>query len=149
MKSIIRTISVCLLIAALLLTVSIAEAQQLKKVPRIGFLAAQSPVVSDPRYEVFRKRLTELGYTEGKNIVIEYRYAEGKLERLPDLAADLVRLKVDVIVASGLPAAHAAKQVTTTIPIVMSGGDPVATGVVASLAHRAGMSRGCRTLLSV
>ena len=126
-----------------------AEAQQLKKVPRIGFLAAQSPVVSDPRYEVFRKRLTELGYTEGKNIVIEYRYAEGKLERLPDLAADLVRLKVDVIVASGLPAAYAAKQVTTTIPIVMSGGDPVATGVVASLAHRAGMSRGCRTLLSV
>jgi len=115
-----------------------AEAQQLKKVPRIGFLAAQSPVVSDPRYEVFRKRLTELGYTEGKNIVIEYRYAEGKLERLPDLAADLVRLKVDVIVASGLPAAHAAKQVTTTIPIVMSGGDPVAAGVVASLAHPGG-----------
>src|SRR5215470_12842337 len=138
----------CLLIAVLLIT-GLAQAQQPKKVPRIGFLAAQSPVVSDPRYEVFRKRLTELGYTEGKNIVIEYRYAEGKLERLPDLAADLVRLKVDVIVASGLPAAYAAKQVTTTIPIVMSGGDPVATGVVASLAHRAGMSRGCRTLLSV
>jgi putative tryptophan/tyrosine transport system substrate-binding protein len=115
-----------------------AEAQQPKKVPRIGFLAAQSPVSSGTRYEAFRKRLTELGYTEGKNIVIEYRYAEGKIERLPDLAADLVRLKVDVIVAAGLPAAHAAKQATTTIPIVMQGGDPVATGVVASLAHPGG-----------
>src|SRR5215831_6396175 len=109
----------CLLTTVLLIT-GWVEAQQPKKVPRIGFLAAQSRVVSDPRYEAFRKRLTELGYTEGKNIAIEYRYAEGKLERLPDLAAELVRLKVDVIVASGLPAAHAGKQVTTTIPIVMS-----------------------------
>jgi putative ABC transport system substrate-binding protein len=114
------------------------EAQQAKKVHRIGFLAAQSPTSSGTRYEAFLKRLVELGYTEGKNIAIEYRYAEGKLERLPDLAAELVRLKVDVIVASGLPAARAAKQATTTIPIVMSGGDPVATGIVASLARPGG-----------
>ena len=133
-----RRITVVILYAMLFALSFSAGAQKPKKVPRIGFLAAQSPVPSRTRYEAFRKRLTELGYTEGKNIAIEYRYAEGKLERLPDLAADLVRLKVDVIVASGLPAAHAAKQATTTIPIVMSGGDPVATGVVASLAHPGG-----------
>ena len=114
------------------------EAQQFKKVPRIGFLAAQSPATSGIRYEAFRKRLIELGYTEGKNITIEYRYAEGKLERLPDFATELVRLKVDLIVAAGLPAARAAKQATTTIPIVMQGGDPVETGIVASLARPGG-----------
>jgi ABC-type uncharacterized transport system substrate-binding protein len=128
-------LAICALLFALCGSTS---AQQPKKVARIGFLAAQSPASSETRYEAFRKRLTELGYTEGKNIAIEYRYAEGKLERLPNLAAELVRLKVDVIVAAGLPAAHAAKQATTTIPIVMQGGDPVATGVVASLAQPGG-----------
>src|SRR5215813_13026616 len=83
---------------AVLAIAVIVEAQQPKKVPRIGFLGAQSPVSSGTRYDAFRKRLTELGYIEGKNIAIEYRYAEGKIERLPDLAADLIRLKVDVIV---------------------------------------------------
>ncbi|TAJ88001.1 ABC transporter substrate-binding protein [bacterium] len=118
--------------------VGMAEAQQPKKVPRIGILAAQSPSAFSTQNEALRKGLAGLGYTEGKNIALEYRYAEGQLERLPDLAAELVRLKVDLIVAGGLPAARAAKQTTTTIPIVMQGGDPVATGLVASLARPGG-----------
>src|SRR5438477_6129077 len=101
------------------------EAQQTKEIPRIGFLQAQSASTASARVEGFRQGLHERGYTEGKNITIEYRYAEGRLERLPDLAAELVRLMVDIIVAGGLPAAYAAKQATTTIPIVMTGGDPV------------------------
>jgi putative tryptophan/tyrosine transport system substrate-binding protein len=112
-----------------------ANSQQPKKVPRIGILAAQSPSSSSYRVEAFRKGLIELGYTEGKNIALEYRYADGRLERLPDLAAELVRLKVDIILALGTPAARAAKQATTTISIVMTGGDPVRAGIVASLAR--------------
>jgi len=124
--------------SALLLTLCSSADAQPAKVSRTGFLVAQSPSSFSTRNEAFRRRLVELGYTEGKNTAIEYRYAEGNLERLPDLAAELVRLKVDVIVAAGLPAAHAAKQATTTIPIVMQGGDPVGTGLVASLAHPGG-----------
>jgi putative ABC transport system substrate-binding protein len=115
-----------------------AHAQQGNKVPRIGILAAQSSASYSTRIEAFRKSLVELGYMEGRNIAIEYRYADGQLERLSVLAAEVVRLKVDVIVAGGLPAARAAKQATTTIPIVMTGGDPVRTGLIASLARPGG-----------
>jgi putative tryptophan/tyrosine transport system substrate-binding protein len=121
-----------------LATGTFAEAQQAAKVPRIGILAAQSLSGSSSRVEAFRKGLIDLGYTEGKNIAIEYRYADGRLERLPDLAAEVIRLKVDVILALGAPAAHAAKQATTTIPIVMTGGNPVRAGIVASLARPGG-----------
>jgi ABC-type uncharacterized transport system substrate-binding protein len=128
-----------ILVAVVLLAVEvIAEAQQPTKVPRMGILAAQSSSVASSRVEAFRKGLIELGYTEGKNIAIEYRYADGRLERLPDLAAEVIRLKVDAILALGTPAALAAKQVTTTIPIVMTGGDPVRAGIVASLARPGG-----------
>ena len=89
-----------------------ADAQQPKKVPRIGFLSASSPSVVATRIEAFRQGLRELGYVEGKNIVIEYRYAEGKLDRLPALAAELVRLKVDVIVTAGPTATRPAKEAT-------------------------------------
>src|SRR5438874_7149023 len=92
-----------------------AQAQQLTKVPRIGFLDATSPSTISDRVEAFRQGLRELGFVEGKNIVVEYRWAEGKIERLPDLATELVRLKVDVIVTAGPPAARAAKEATVAI----------------------------------
>src|SRR6266496_6448768 len=107
-----------------------AQAQQPTKVPRIGFLGTASPSTISARLEAFRQGLRELGYVEGKSIVIEYRWAEGKFDRLPDLASELVRLKVDVILSTGPTATRAAKGITTTIPIVMAQ-DPVATGVVA------------------
>ena len=117
---------------------AVAEAQQPARIPRIGILAAPSASFLSPRVEAFRQRLRELGYVEGKNIVIEYRYAEGKLERLPDLAAELVRLKVDVIVTTG-PAILAAKKASATIPIVFAAaGDPVGGGLVSSLARPGG-----------
>src|SRR6267142_239960 len=95
------------------------EAQQPTKIPRIGILIAPSASSFSARVEAFRRRLRELGYVEGKNIVIEYRYAEGKVERIPDLAAELIRLKVDVIVTSGGERTIlAAKKASTTIPIV-------------------------------
>jgi putative tryptophan/tyrosine transport system substrate-binding protein len=128
-----------ILIAVVLLAVGvIAEAQQPKKVLRIGILASPSSSVASARVEAFRKSLVDLGYSEGKNIAIEYRYADGRLERLPDLAAEVTRLGVDVILALGTPAALAAKQASTTIPIVMTGGDPVRAGIVASLARPGG-----------
>ena len=124
-----------------------AEAQQPKKVPRIGFLGATSPSAVSARIEAFRQGLRELGYVEGKNIVIEYRYAEGKLDRLPALAAELVRLKVDVIVTAAPTATRAAKEATATIPIVMAhDGDPVGSGFVASLARPGGNITGLSTL---
>ena len=98
----------------------VAQAQQPTKIPRIGFLGATSPSDISARIEAFRQGLRELGYVEGKNIVIEYRSAEGKLDRLPALAAELVRLKVDVIVTAGPAATRAAKEATVTIPIVMT-----------------------------
>ena len=116
-----------------------AEAQQPARIPRIGILAAPSASFFSARVEALRQRLRELGYVEGKNIVIEYRYAEGKLERLPDLAAELVRLKVDVIVTAGGPAILAAKKASATIPIVFAAAsDPVGTGLVSSLARPGG-----------
>ena len=99
-----------------------AEAQQPKKVPRIGYLSSSDPATESTRAEAIRLALRELGYIEGQNIAIEYRYAEGKRDRDPELAAELVRLKVDIIVvAGGAGAIRAAKNATKTIPIVMVG----------------------------
>ncbi len=124
-----------------------AEAQQAKKIPRIGYLGATSVSATSDRTEPFRQGLRELGYVEGKNIVIEWRYAEGKLDRLPALAAELVRLKVDIIVTSGPIPTRAAKEATVTIPIVMAqDSDPVANGFVASLARPGGNITGLSTL---
>ena len=116
-----------------------SEAQLPKKIPRIGFLVPGSASSYSARIEAFRKGLSELGYDKGRNIAIEYRYAEGKFDRLPALAAELVRLKVDAIVTASTPAIQAAMQATRTIPIVMANvGDPVAAGLVASLARPGG-----------
>ena len=122
-------------------------AQQAKKVPRIGFLFGASPSASVGRVEAFRQGLRELGYVEGKNIVIEWRYAEGKLDRLAALAAELARLNVDIIITGGPPATRSAKQATATIPIVMAyDDDPVGSGFVASLARPGGNITGLSTL---
>jgi putative ABC transport system substrate-binding protein len=116
-----------------------AQAQQAAKVPRIGFLSPFSPDATAPWLQAFRQGLRELGWIDGKNINMEYRYAEGRNDRLPDLAADLVRLKVDVVVTAVTPDALAAKNATSTIPIVMAAaGDPVASGLVQSLARPGG-----------
>ena len=135
-----------ILIAVVLLAVAaIVEAQQPKKVPRIGYLFASSP--SPSAGEGFRQGLAELGYVEGKNIIIEYRFAEVRFDRLPALAAELVRLKVDVIVTGGPPSTRAAKEATVTIPIVMTQvGDPVGSGFVASLARPGGNITGLSSL---
>jgi len=116
-----------------------ADAQQPVKVPRIGLLSPSSPSGAAPWHQAFRQGLRELGWVEGKNISIEYRYAEGRNDRIPDLAADLVRLKVDIIVATTSTETLAAKKATRAIPIVMaSAGDPVAGGLVESLARPGG-----------
>jgi putative ABC transport system substrate-binding protein len=131
-------------LGALLLALSFpVAAQQGGKIARIGFLASGAGAISTP----FQHRLEELGYIQGKNIVFEYRFAERKLDRLPGLAAELVRLDVQLIVAVATPAAHAAKHATTTIPIVMVDvGDPVATGLVPNLARPGGNITGLATL---
>ena len=98
-----------------------AEAQQPKKGPRIGYLSPRDQASESSRSEAIRLALRELGHVEGQNIAIEYRYGEGKLDRLPELAAELVRLKVDIIVVGGDPGIRAAKNATKTIPVVMSG----------------------------
>jgi len=144
----IRKIAVWLLATVLLITVGLAQAQQPAKVPRIGFLSATSPSAIAARVEAFRRGLRELGYVEGKNIVIEWRYAEGKLDRLSELAAELVRLNVDVIVTAGPPVTRVAKKSSATIPIVMAmDTDPVGNGFVASLARPGGNITGLSTLL--
>jgi len=129
-----------MLILSLLAAPRIAETQQpAKKVYRMGVLSGASSSRVDLRHEAFLQELRTLGYVEGKNILIEYRYAEGQFERLPDLAADLVHLNVDVIVVAGTRTTAAAKQVTSTIPIVVrSAGDLVGAGLVASLAKPGG-----------
>ena len=120
-----------------------AHAQQPKKIARIGYLSVLSSASDAARLEAFRQGLRELGYVEGQNLAIEPRYAEGKLDRLPDLVGELVRLNVDVIVAGGSTAIRAAKNATKLIPIVMAhGSDPVALGYVASLARLAETLRG-------
>jgi putative ABC transport system substrate-binding protein len=116
-----------------------AEAQQSGKVHRIGYLSTQSLSAGSSRLDGFRQALRDLGYVEEKNMVIEYRFAEGKFDRLPDLAGELVRLKVDVMVTGGSPGTRAAQQATRTIPLVMTlVGDPIKTGFVASLAKPGG-----------
>jgi len=124
------------------------EAQQQPiKIPRIGFLTAVSLSANSARFGAFRQGLRDLGYVEGKNIVIEWRYAEGKPDRLPALAAELVRLKVDIIVSGGSTATRPAKKATSTIPIVMAQDtDPVGSGFVASLARPGGNITGLATL---
>ena len=128
---------------------AVALAQQPKKVPRIGYLSAQDPARESARSEPIRLALRDLGYIEGQNIATEYRYAEGKRDRLPELAAELVRLKVEIIVVAGgdLPV-RAAKNATKTIPIVMVGvgTDPVEAGLVESLARPGGNVTGVTTL---
>jgi len=128
-----------LFVVGLLAVVVTAGAQQSKKVPRIGVLATGTPSSMEEVLDPFRQRLHELGYVEGKNIVFEYRWGEGNIDRLPVLAAELVRLKIDVIFVNSTPPAMAAKGATTTIPIVVTGlSDPVATGLVSSLARPGG-----------
>jgi len=138
-----------ILVAAALVLISVhpAEAQQAKKVPRIGFQSAASPAALSPRIESLRQGLREFGYVEGKNIFIEYRYAEGKLDRLNEFADEFVRLKVDVIVTAAPSSTRAVKKATSTIPIVMAfDNDPVANGFVASLARPGGNITGLSTL---
>ena len=136
--------AVCALLYALCVS---AEAQQPGKVPRIGFLTGGSPTADSARHEAFRQGLRDLGYVEGKNIVMEWRLWDGKRDRQRAMAAELARLKVDVIVAVGSGDIRASKEATATIPIVMiSGGDAVGSGLVASLARPGGNITGLATL---
>jgi putative ABC transport system substrate-binding protein len=124
---------------SMLVTSLAAEAQQLTKVHRIGWLGAGSPLSSRAYVEAFQQSLRDLGYIEGQNMALEYRYAEGKMERLPELAAELVHLTMDVLVTSGSPATQAAQHVTSTIPIVgVALADPLGTGFAASFARPGG-----------
>jgi putative ABC transport system substrate-binding protein len=135
-----------ILTTAVLIYCHFAEAQQPKKIPRIGFLWASRGASPAARAGI-HQGLRNLGYIDGQNVTIEYRYAEGKFERLPVLAAELVRLNVDVIVTGGSTATRAAKEATSTIPIVMTNdNDPVASGFVASLARPGGNITGLSTL---
>ena len=138
---------ICVALVALLLTFSVpTEAQQPKKVPRIAYVTAASFSAMEYRIEAFRQGLRELGYVEGKNIIIQLREAEGKLDRLPTLMAELVREKVDIIVAAGAAVTRPAKEATKTIPIVMAQDpDPVANGFVASLGRPGGNITGLST----
>src|SRR6266542_3474477 len=140
---------ICSLLTVFLLTVFSVEAQQPKKIPRIGYLGASDRASESTRAEAIRLALRERGYIEGQSIAIEYRYAEGKRERYPDLAAELVRLKVDIIVAAGGDLlVRPIKNATKTIPIVMIGQglDPVAEGLVESLARPGGNVTGLTNL---
>jgi putative tryptophan/tyrosine transport system substrate-binding protein len=140
-------IFIWLLAIVLLATVSSANAQQPTKIPRIGYLSGTSLSTTSARQQAFRQGLRELGYVEGKNIVIEWRSGEGKLDRNLAHAAELVRLKVDVIVAPGATEIRAARETTATVPIVMiRGGDPVGSGFVASLAQPGGNITGLAIL---
>src|SRR5262245_37549168 len=140
-----------ILVGAVMLAVAvIGEAQQPKKVPRIGYLAASDQTTESTRSEPFRLALRELGYIEGQNIAIEYRYAEGKPDRYPELSAELVRLKVDIIVVvGGYRVIRAVMNATKTIPIVMTGGgiDPVEAGLIESLARPGGNVTGVTNLV--
>src|SRR5215510_5988900 len=140
-----RSFALC---ATLLAFCASAEAQQAKKVWRIGYLSSSDPASDSSRFETIRLALRDLGYIEGQNIASEYRYGEGKTDQYPELAAELVRLKVDIIVVGGDIPTRAAKNATKTIPIVMmgTGSDPVAAGLVESLARPGGNVTGITTL---
>jgi putative tryptophan/tyrosine transport system substrate-binding protein len=143
----IRKITVLTLSALLFALCFSADAQQPAKIPRIAYLTGASLPSMPARIEAFRQGLRELGYVEGKNIFIEWRAAEEKLDRLPELAAELVRLKVDIIVTAGSSPTRAAKEATNTIPIVMAQDpDPVGSGFVASLARPGGNITGLSAL---
>src|SRR6266850_5638739 len=145
-----RKIPVLTLFALLAALCASAEAQQPSKVSRIGYLDNSTASGSAVLVDAFRQELSKLGWIEGKNITIEYRFAEQKDERLPELAADLVRLKIDLIVVTGGPAALAAKGATRTIPIVIAQvGDPVGQGLVASLARPGGNVTGLSSLIEL
>jgi len=142
--------AVPILVAVILLTVAVVtEAQQPAKIPRIGYLSSVSPSSESAQSEAIRLALRELGYIEGQNITIEYRYAEGKVDRLPELATELVRLKIDIILAAGGERLiRAATNATKTIPIVMTGqgSDPVKADVIESLARPGGNVTGLTNL---
>jgi putative tryptophan/tyrosine transport system substrate-binding protein len=136
-----RRIGLAVVLALSLLTPLSTEAQQAGKPFRIGFLAfgLKPGAGSDPLFDVFLQALRDLGYVEGRNVVLEVRYAEGRNERFPSLAAELVDLKVDVLVAQSTPAAIAAKQASSSVPIVMVVvGDPLGAKLIESLAHPGG-----------
>jgi putative tryptophan/tyrosine transport system substrate-binding protein len=144
-----KWLTVVAIVVALTLSGAVVHAQQEKKVSRIGYLSDSAPARETARSEAMGLALRELGYIEGNNIVMEYRYAAGKVDRAPELAAELVRLKVDIILIAGGPTqSRAAKNATTTIPIVMmgDGADPVETGLVESLARPGGNVTGLTLL---
>jgi putative ABC transport system substrate-binding protein len=142
-----KWVGIFAIVLTLLFGGAVATAQHPTKVGRIGYLAPSTASGSAVPVDVFRQELSKLGWTEGKNIAIDYRFSEGKSERLPELAAELVRLKVDLIVVAGTPTAFAAKNATTAIPIVMINiPDPVALGLVASLARPGGNVTGVVSL---
>jgi len=142
-----RFMTFWLLTAALLTALPSARAQQPAKIPRIGFMSVGSQALIGARIEAFKQGLRERGYVEGKNIAIEWRFAEGKFERQNEFAAEFVRLQVDAIVTTGARDTRAAKRATNKIPIIMGqDSDPVANGFIASLAHPGGNITGLSTL---
>src|SRR5262245_62894349 len=142
-----RRIGLAVVLALSLAAPLAADAQQTRKMPRIGVLAVGIPTMYTARFEACRQGLRELGYIEGETVAFEYRYAEGKSERLAELAAELVRLNVDVIVTSSAPETGAVKRSMTSIPIVFGlHGDPVGTGHVASLAKPGGNITGMASM---
>jgi putative tryptophan/tyrosine transport system substrate-binding protein len=145
-----RRIGLAVILAvSLILAPLAAEAQRPEKLSRIGVLERTSPAINAANLDGFRRGLRELVYVEGKNFVIEYRSADGRDERFPGLATELVRLNVDLILTRGTPAALAAKNATGTIPVVMVGiGDPVGQGVVASLARPGGNVTGLSSIVT-
>jgi len=135
------------LLSTVLLTTAFAEAQQSKKIPRVVFLSVQSPSFLSARFDAFRHGMRELGYTEGKNVVIEYLHADGNQDRLPGVMAEIIRRQTDVLVTGGSQATRAAKEGTATIPIVMAqDNDPLGAGFVASLARPGGNVTGLANL---
>jgi putative ABC transport system substrate-binding protein len=146
-KSMMKPILCLLLATAILISTSAADAQQPGKIFRIGFLDSSTSAGIAGLLEAFWQEMSKLGWIEGKNIAVDYRFAEQRFERLPELATDLVRLKVDLIVVAGTPSALAAKNATSTIPIVITNtGNPVAAGLVASLARPGGNVTGLVSL---